>query len=73
MRRSDTKYIITNDTWNAKLFLPVKLLINKNMCMKKFIKLKWLEAEFEEFRKAYSKKWHADYRKLIKVTKSSNK
>ena len=48
MRRSDTKYIITNDTWNAKLFLPVKLLINKNMCMKKFIKLKWLEAEFED-------------------------
>jgi len=43
------------------------------MCMKKFIKLKWLETEFEEFRKAYSKKWHADYRKLIKVTKSSNK
>ena len=29
MRRSDTKYIITNDTWNAKLFLSVKLLINR--------------------------------------------
>ena len=39
------------------------------MCMKKFIKLKWLQEEFEEFRKAHNKKWHADYRKLIKVIK----
>ena len=44
------------------------------MCMKKFIKLKWLETEFEEFSKKHIvRKWHADYRKLIKVTKSSNK
>ncbi len=41
------------------------------MCMKKFIKLKWLETEFEEFRKAHNKKWHADYRKLIKVSKTN--
>ncbi len=43
------------------------------MCMKKFIKLKWLYTEFEEFRKAHNKKWHADYRKLIKVSKTPNK
>ena len=29
--------------------------------------------EFEEFRKAHNKKWHADYRKLIKVSKTPNK
>ena len=27
----------------------------------------------EEFRKAHNKKWHADYRKLIKVSKTPNK
>ena len=41
--------------------------------MKAFIKEKGLSQEYIEFQKEYSKKWHADYRKLIKVTKSPNK
>ena len=43
------------------------------MSMKKFLELKGLSKEFEEFKKDYSKKWHADYRKLAKVTKYPNK